>query len=460
MILVIGSIGIAPVEAQPDVENATDSAADAVTDEPDDPDEDTNETIITQFDGGGSLDSVEYRDGSTYVTVSATDGEQRFAISEDDLKSEGHFEYTIVSVDSGETLTVELPVTKAAVTVTTNQDGYYYPGSVGPPIITGQTTEELIQIAAISGILGSILSLGTAAGYLKRKHKNSYKELFSDERKEIERDAFEGWRDRIISWIRDRGDSKLSTAVGLGILGYVGLVVLGQAPAPGDLWLSLSDSQRLVTAGTVASTIVALPAMYYLADRLYDPDRDFVLDLDSQDVYKAKSGDKSGTVAAYSAPPDRISEMDVDGAPTTITTPGGRCHLVRGFDPETNEAAANPPELENDRLVSIYAEYIKKNRGVLQDLALIGRDLIAGMTSFRVIADTKSMKDIDNGLRDTVSAGSDSLDGVLSDAVEGTRYEGAYDSPEELREEIDEQLPMTDNNDSDDTTNEEGSIDE
>ena len=191
--------------------------------------------------------------------------------------------------------------------------------------------------------------------------------------------------------------------------------------------------------------------MYYLADRLYNPDRDFVLDLDSKDVYKAKSGDKSGTVAAYSAPPEQVAEMDVDGSMTTVGTPGGRAHLVRGFDPEENSASGNPPEMDNDRLASIHAVHIKKNRGVLQDLALIGKDLIGGMTSFRVIADTKAMKDMDQGLRDTVSAGQDSLDDVLEQAVEGTRYEGAYSDPEELQGEFESVL--SDNADDEEVTN-------
>ena len=48
------------------------------------------------------------------------------------------------------------------------------------------------------------------------------------------------------------------------------------------------------------------------------------------------------------------------------------------------------------------------------------------MSAFRVTADASAMRDIDEGLRDTVSAGKDSMEGVLSDAVAGTRYEGTY----------------------------------
>jgi hypothetical protein len=191
--------------------------------------------------------------------------------------------------------------------------------------------------------------------------------------------------------------------------------------------------------------------MYYIADRLYQPEREYILDLDSQDVYRAESGDKSGTVAAYSAPPERISEMDVDGGVTTIDTPGGRAHLVRGFDPEANEAAGNPPEVADDRAVSIHVQKIDHNRQILTDLATIGRDLIGAMSAFRVTADSAAMKDIDDGIRNTVSAGSDSMEDVLSEAVAGTRYEGTYQPDQQLID--DDPNPDDDSNDDEEVTN-------
>ena len=48
------------------------------------------------------------------------------------------------------------------------------------------------------------------------------------------------------------------------------------------------------------------------------------------------------------------------------------------------------------------------------------------MSAFRITADSAAMKDIDDGIRNTVSAGTDSMEDVLSDAVAGTRYEGTY----------------------------------
>jgi hypothetical protein len=188
----------------------------------------------------------------------------------------------------------------------------------------------------------------------------------------------------------------------------------------------MGDTQRLLVVGSAAATLLALLPVYWLVKKIWNPNREFVLDLDSRDVYRSYNGDQSGGVAAYSAPPSRISDLEVDGSVTTMSTPGGRCHLVRGFDPEANEAEANPPELADDREVAIEVSKIDHNRQILTDLATIGRDLIGAMSAFRVTADAAAMKDIDDGIRNTVSAGTDSMEDVLSDAVAGTRYEGTY----------------------------------
>lgn len=447
IVAIATTAAVAPVAGQ-----SVDEAADAVDNAVDD-DEATNETeqLLYQFTGGGALRSVDYRDGSTWVTLAATDGSQRFAVSEGDLEGTGSFEYMTVSVSAGETRTVEIPVAKSAVVVTTTQDGFYYAGGgAGPPVLTDRPTAELVQLGGISGITGSVLALTLVVGRLRRKHENTYTELFSDETKRVEQDAYEGWKDRAINWFENRYQSKLSTVAGVVLLGYIAGVVVGVVPAPGDLWLSLSDSERLIVAGTAAATAVAAAPMYYLADRLYQPEREYILDLDSQDVYRAESGDKSGTVAAYSAPPERISEMDVDGAVTTIDTPGGRAHLVRGFDPEENTAAGNPPEIEDDRVVSIHVDKIEHNRKILSDLARVGARLVGAMSAFRVTADAAAMKDIDDGLRNTVSAGSDSMEDVLAEAVRGTRYEGTYQPDQQL---IDDDPDPDDTDDTEEVTN-------
>jgi len=418
----------------------------------------TNETgnetdsIIYQFDGGEELVDVSYEGDRAEVVLRSPDRATTFSVAEGAVDSEGSFNFETVRVQPGQEREVSIPVRDEAVSVTTQNDGYYHEGDVGITVLTGTPTAELVQIGALSGIIGSVLALGIVIGQLRRRHENTYKELFSEERHHIESDPIEGYYERAKAILKSTANNKYRAA-GLAAVGFYFLaVVFGLVPSPGELWLNLGDTQRLIVVGSLAATIVALVPVYWLVKKIWDPNREFVLDLDSKDVYKAKNGDKSGGVAAYSAPPSRISELEVDGGVTTMSTPGGRCHLVRGFSPEDNEAEGNPPEIADDREVSIEVQKIEHNRKVLTDLATIGRDLIGAMTAFRVTADASAMRDIDAGIRDTVSAGSDSLEDVLSDAVAGTRYEGTYQPDSQTNAELSEDEPMTDDTPTVDST--------
>lgn len=344
------------------------------------------------------------------------------------MDGSGSFSYEQIRLMPGEERTLRLPVREEAVAVTTSSAGYYYEGDVGLLVVSSTPTEELLQLAALSGVSGSVVALGIVIGMLRRRHENSYKELFSDERVRIEEDPIEGIWEWVLRSLRSTADSKIQLALTALTGAYVLAVLTGVVMGPFEGWGALSDSQRLLVVGTIAATVVALIPVYLLVARIWDPNREFVLDLDSRDVYAAAGGDKSGAIAAYSAPPSRIADLEVAGSMTTVSTPGGRCHLVRELEPTANTAAANPPYLEDDRDVSLEASKIEQNRQSLTDLATIGRDLLASMTTFRVTADAASMRDIDAGLRETVSAGSDSLEDVLRDAVAGTRYAGTYDT--------------------------------
>ena len=405
-----------------------------------------NETdsIIYQFQDGEELVDVVYEDGKALVTLRSPDRATTFSIAEGAVTEAGSFNFRTVRVSPGQTTTVELPVRDEAVSVTTRNDGYYHEGDVGITVITSTPTSELVQIGALSGIIGSIIALGIVIGQLRRKHENSYKELFSEERHEIESDPIEGYYEKVVDVIQRSRSSKAATATAVFVAVYSVGILLGRFPSPGQIWLAANDVQRLIIVGSAAATILAIVPVYWLVKKIWNPNREFVLDLDSQDVYRASNGDQSGGVAAYSAPPSRITDLEVDGGVTTMSTPGGRCHLVRGFDPEANEAEANPPEIADDREVSIEVQKIDHNREILTDLATIGRDLIGAMTAFRVTADASAMRDIDAGLRDTVSAGQDSLEDVLSDAVSGTRYEGTYQPDSQTTAEISQDEPMTD----------------
>ena len=390
-----------------------------------DEEDDQEEALLYQFANGAEVVDIEFERNTAYVTLRAPSQPVGFWISES-VDETGGFSFQRFRLDADTTRTLEMPASNNAVTITSGNDGYYHEGAGRVTIVTGTPTGELLQLSSISGLSGAIIALGIVIGQLKRKESNTYEELFSDTKHDIESDPIEGAWEWMIRATKGVKESKLKLSV-FGLLGvYLVAVILGVSPGPGDLWLALRDGQRLLVAGTICATVLAILPVYMLVKRIWNPNREFVLDLDSRDVYKAAGGDKSGTVRVFAGPPSRISDMEVDGSLTTVSTPGGRCHLVRGFEPEQNTAEANPPELAEDRAVSIEVQKIDHNRKILTDLASIGRDLIGAMSAFRVTADASAMRDIDEGLRDTVSAGKDSMEGVLSDAVAGTRYEGTY----------------------------------
>ncbi|OYR59848.1 hypothetical protein DJ83_11180 [Halorubrum ezzemoulense] len=387
-------------------------------------------SLVYQFDDSDAeLRHVEYQNGSALVTLGMREGgsPETLSVGEGALEDSGSFSYETVRVLPGREVVVELPVDDPAVVITTPSDGYYHEGDIGVSVVD-EPTDGLIQIGALSGVIGSVLALALVVGQLRRRHSNSYEELYSDRRIKIEEDPVEGAYEWALRGLKRTAQSKLR----LALIGALFILIVGMAagtvPTPGDVWGGMGDSQRLLFVGSLGTSIVAVAPVYILVKRVWDPNREFVLDLDARDVYRAAGGDKSGSVATYSAPPERIDDLDVDGSTTTMSTPGGRCHLVRNLKPESNEAEGSPPYLEDDREVSLEASKIEQNRQSLTDLATIGRDLMASMTTFRVTADTAAMKDIDAGLRETVSAGSDSLEDVLADAVAGTRYEGTYQS--------------------------------
>lgn len=425
LLLAAGAAGPAAAQA-----NTTDNATET---EP--------RSVIYQFDDSDAeLRHVEYQNGSALVTLGIREGgtPETLSIGEGALEGSGSFAYETVRVLPGREVVVELPVDDPAVVVTTDSDGYYHEGNIGVSVVD-EPTDGLIQIGAISGVIGSVLALGLVVGQLRRRHSNTYEELFSDRRVKIEEDPVEGIYEWVLRGLKRTARSKLRLAlIGALVIAVIGMAA-GTLPTPGDVWAGLGDSQRLLVAGSLGTSIVAVAPVYVLVKRIWDPDREFVLDLDARDVYRASDGDKSGSVATYSAPPERIDELDVDGTTTTISTPGGRCHLVRDLDPETNEAEGSPPHLHDDRELSIDADKIDANRQTLTDLAQIGRDLIASMSTFRVTADANAVRDIDGSIRDSLSAGGDSLEQVLVDAVEGTRYEAAYqpDKPDSSPDEAD-----------------------
>ena len=420
LVLLVATGGMAaPAVAQENVTNSSDENAGGQTVE-------TPEDLLYQMDNGLEIREVEYENGSASVHLVAPDQPVSVSVGEGALEESGGFSYQSVRLRPHEERVVSLPVRDEAVVVTSGDDGFYHEGQLGITVLTNRPTDQIVQMGALSGVSGSVLALGVVVGMLKRRHKNTYKELYSQQRHKIESDPVEGVWEFIKESLTSTTDSKWRIGLSVLVVGYVIGAAVGMVSTPGQIWGGLNDSQRLIVVGSIVLSFVAAGPIYMLVKRIWSPDREFVLDLDSKDVYRAADGDKSGSVATYSAPPERVENLDVDGSTTTISTPGGRAHLVRGMDPEENTASGNPPHIANDLQVAIAADRIEANRQDLQDLANIGRDIMSVLPTLRTIADANAVRDIDAALRDSFSAGGDSLDRVLKNLVEGTDYEGTY----------------------------------
>jgi len=287
-----------------DADRPDDLEADPDEEDEEDEEDDRGEALLYQFENGGEVVSIDFEAGTAFITLRATDGPTRFWIAES-VEESGGFSFQNVRVLPGGTRTLEIPASGNAVTITSGNDGYYHEGAGRVTIVTGTPTGELLQLSAISGLIGSILALGIVIGHLRRKDENSYKELFSDERHDIESDPIEGAWEWIVRGLKNTTESKYRLAL-LALLGayFVG-VVLGTFPGLGELWLALGDGQRILVVGSICATGLALLPVYILVKRIWNPTREFVLDLDSRDVYKAAGGDKSGTVRVFSGPPTR-----------------------------------------------------------------------------------------------------------------------------------------------------------
>ncbi len=387
-------------------------------------------SVMFDFSNGAELRDVSFteREGPGYtaeITVVGGDERSQAFVSEP-IEDQGEFSFRNFVLPAGEERSLQVPVTERKVGVAVGDTGILVDDQ-GVTVLQSSPTVGLLQLGVGSGVWGTINALMLTVLKLRRDHHNNYEELFSEKRFEIEDDPVETTKGWVAKQWRATKSSRVRIAAAALIGVYVVAVLFTGVRSPSELWSDASDAQRLWMVAVTAATLLALAPVYLLVKRyLWNPDTSFVLDLDSKDVYKAANGDKSGGVAAYSGPPDRISDLDVDGSMTSMSTPGGTCHLVRGFDPGENTAEGNPPELHDDREASLEATKIEQNRQTLTDLALIGKDLIGAMSSFRVVADTNAVQGIDANIRHALSAGGDSMEDVLQQAVEGTRYEGTY----------------------------------
>ncbi|RQG97061.1 hypothetical protein [Natrarchaeobius chitinivorans] len=416
--------------------------------------ESSNEsTVIHDFaESDAKLTNVEFDDGRAYVTVAVDGpGSEAVAVSDAGFSGEGRFAMTTTRVVGSETIEIRLRGDEA-VAITTAQDGYQYHGDVGIlTILQSQPTVQIVQWATISGAIGPVVALAIVVTSLRRKHENTYKELTSEERIKVEKEPVDGFVDKVKRFVAENKTLVLTNAL---LMAYAMAWWFGRAPGPIEAWMSLSDAMRVIVVGAFAAFLLMLVPVYVLAKRLWSPDKEFVLSADARDVIEEALGANGGLsemveaiqdgdgleggddrdelgdgnygVALYSGSPDRISEMEVDGAATDTSAPGGRLHVVEAFDPSKNEARGTWPGLADDFELISERSKIDGNREILRDESNMLRSILSAMPAISIASDTGSARAVDKELRHIMTVDENPVDGILARAASGTRFEGFY----------------------------------
>lgn len=426
------------------------------------------------------LRSVEFENSTVVVeavfndraTIAVTDSA---AVQGTGSHSGGYVPYEHFTRDSGEhTIRMELASDDEIVTVAQGSTMIVDTGDRGVlQILAHSPGTDTVQIAAFAGALGVFLATALAAGFIKRKHHNNYKELLSEERIRVEEDSVDGLVGKITSFFRRHKHLLLSAA---GVCLYGVLSQLGVVPTPGEWWASASDGQRVFVFVTLVCVAAGFAPGYWVVTRVWDPATEFVFDLDVRDALDQVLGAKGGlaalediedaddvedaveelededdvsVVAVYSGSPERVNQMSVDGARAEVPTPGGPGHLVQDFNPKKNTAEGTWPGLADDFELARERSKIDGNREILEDYATVGRRVIGALPAIRAGADTSAVAAVDRKFGQSVAIDSDPVDDIMDSAVSGTRFERYYSKGANAEEDEYDEDDDTVNDDSD-----------
>lgn len=430
----------------------------------------TNETVqtIEHQLGNSDIIEVDWNGQTAHLTIEAHTN-ARIAVTDsgavDNLGSDASREirFETFRIPAGQTR--EIVFTVEDDPLITVQEGGVMIAASGDrslvDVITGAATVQLIRWSAVSGIVGTLLATAASIGLLKRRHQNSYRELTNDERHRIERDPVDGVLGRLKRFLLDH--YVLLSLLVLTFL-YLGLWIFGHLPGPIDVWSSLSDTERVIVTGALATFLVAFAPAFALVSRIWDPDLEFILDVDVDDLIQSNRGiePEQGGFAVYSGPPSRVRDMDLrnadsDAGKSKSESPGGRAVVVRDLDPKENEATGTWPGQASDEELVREQALIRDNRNQLQQAAELGKNLLRQVSSIAISSEIASTRGIDAALRDSATVDADPLNEILENAAEGTDWEDYFDpdDPEDEDEDADHSDEPDASNDEDEDTNDE-----
>jgi hypothetical protein len=216
-------------------------------------------------------------------------------------------------------------------------------------------------------------------------------------------------------------NNKGLVVLGVGISIYGIAMIFGIAPSPVDIWGDMSDTQRVLSAGTVVFSILSILPAHILIERIWSPDKTYVYDVDASEIIDNNRGIDDTSVAVYSGSPDTVSDMDIRGeddrGKSRARTPGGDAIVVREFDPVGNEADGTWPGLADDVELVSHQSMIENNRNELLETAQLGKNLLAKMQSINESSQVSALLAIDKNIRESLSVDPEPINDILQDAA-------------------------------------------
>ena len=379
--------------------------------------------LVYDFEGSTlEIQNVTWDNGRVELLMSSSDDEQFAIIDSGVVQSggQGQVPVQMYDIDGGETRRITFETAEEPIiTVSTSSDLWYSSGDADLITVISQSpTVQLIRWAGVSGSIGVLLSTGLDVGFRRRRHENTYKELTSEERKNIEEDRVEG----IIGRLRQSlSNNKGLVVLGIGISIYGLGMIFGLAPSPGAVWSGMSDTQRVLTSGTVVFSILSILPAHILIERIWSPNKVYVYDVDASEIIDNNRGMDDTSVAVYSGAPDTVADMDIRGdddrGKSRARTPGGDAVVVREFDPIKNKASGTWPGLADDVELVAHQSMIENNRNELLETAQLGKNLLAKMQSINESSQVAALLAIDKNIRESLSVDPEPINDILRDAA-------------------------------------------
>lgn len=299
--------------------------------------------------------------------------------------------YTRVSMQA-----TDPPNTAPVITVSTGSGLWAFdaPRSGLWAFVIGQPTVALLRYAVAAGVVGTLLATLIDILYLRRKQRNKWFDLPAENY--VSGSLLPGSPDgftvgELAAYARDNKVWITGVAVTAGY--YLSAYVFNHLPTVHEVWMGLSNPARLIVAGSVIAAVIAVIPAYLILMKFWARNYEYVFDLDAEEVVDTHVGDSEGAIGIYRGTPELWSDADISGGGSvTLRCSDGPIHLVRDFDPVTNEAEGVLDELHDDREVILDQSLIKSNHGILKSYQQAFLDLLGLIPNLKDTAEADALQ--------------------------------------------------------------------